>query len=911
MPLPAGTRLGPYEIQSAIGAGGMGEVYKARDTRLGRTVAVKVLLEGAAADPDRRHRFEQEARAASALNHPHICVLHDVGREGDTDFLVLEYLEGQTLAQRLRKGPLPFEQALEYAAQIADALARAHRNGIVHRDLKPANVMLTKDGVKLLDFGLAKLRPGPVAAVATDSTLSTARLQTRPGVGTLPYMAPEQLEGKETDARTDIFAFGCVLYEMLTGGRAFDGDSEASIISAIMSSEPPAVASLRPLTPPALERLVRRCLVKAPDERAQSALDLAEELRSVLDGVRPGGAPATARPPRWRDGLRAAVIAAVVIAGVTAGWLWLPNSRRPTSQHLTLALPSDLKFQSLSVSMLAMAPDGSGAVLALRHPDGLSFHLYWLGLADSVPRELPGTEGAQTPFFSPDGKWLGFSRQGKLLKVRFESGGVMPGSTPSAVTSLTGARGASWGEDGTILFAAESLGGLWRVSAEGGEARQVTWPDTARHEVSHRWPRVLPGGRSALFTIIDASLRMDRAAVGLLSLDDGRWKRIVEGGSDARYLSTGHIVYGRNGTLLAAPFDLAMLRPTRPPVPVLTNVAMRTDSGLGAFDLSANDTLMYAAGTRRLPKHSLVWLDRKGTVEAAAPDAQAYLPNFSLSPDGSRAVVAISSDDSSQLWVYHLSTGQWQRLTSDGNAESVGPIWSPDGRRIAFSSNAVGAFSLYVVDAEGEEPPERLTESSQNLQFPYSWSPDGRFIAYQEQHGKTGWNTFILPLDGDRKPWPWDKEGAGVSLPAFSPDGRWLAYQSWESGGPEVYVRPFPGRGQKTRVSGKEGGYAPVWSPDGREIVYLPKGLVDNRFLGVRVEPGKTLRVTDRHVAFALPFPSVPTIWPHCRVMAFSPGGQRVLTIRPDPHSVDPVTFGELHAITGFSQEVKAKEAKK
>ncbi len=921
MPLSAGARLGPYEILSAIGAGGMGEVYKARDTRLDRTVAIKVLSAGVASDPDRRRRFEQEARATSALNHPHICVLYDIGSDDPSagsgqavDYLVMEHLDGQTLAHRLRKGPMPLDQVLVLGEQISDALAAAHRAGIVHRDLKPANIMLTKSGgarpsspqAKLLDFGLAKLRPQPSASGAGASALSTQEPATTPGavMGTVPYMAPEQLEGKETDTRTDLFAFGCVLYEMLTGRRAFHGETEASVISAIMSSEPPRVSTLQPLTPPALERLVARCLAKGPDDRWQHAADVAEELRGISqDSVVPTSAHT---PVRARRAWMAGAAAVVLLFGAIAWVGWHTGRPAPVPARANVALPAGTVFPYGSPSMLAFAPDGSGVVYCAKGRTGT--RLYWHGADAPDARAIPGTEAANTPFFSPDGRHLGFVQGARLVKLALQSGRVIEGSPTETLADVGWVRGASWGDTGTILYTPAPQGGLWRVSGNGGNAREVTRPDPARNEMSHRWPSFLPGGRAALFTILHPSGRMDRSAIAILSLDSGRWTRIIDGGSYAQYLPTGHIVYARNGALLGVRFDLKTLATSGSPTPVLNSVDMSSlPSGVASFAVSASGALVYAPWIDVPVKHSLVALGRDGQVEPVTPDQRPYSSILDLSSDGQKLAVSIFAEGYTNLWTYHLGDRRWQQLTF-ADADGSCPVWSPEGDRVAFASNRDGAYNLYAIRGDGEGSTERLTRSP-NMQFPNSWSPDGRFLAYEEQDATRGWDSWILPLDGDRKPRLWDAEGKNVTLPAFSPDGRWLAYQSTETGRFEVYVRPFPGPGEKQRVSGRDGGLAPVWSRDGREILYLASGADDHRILAVDVVPGPTLRFANPHVAFALPFPPVEILSYQRRVFAIAPDGRRLFVVRPDPQEEPEIR--SLTLIRNWAEEVKAKLAAK
>jgi eukaryotic-like serine/threonine-protein kinase len=908
MPLTAGTHFGPYEIRSALGAGGMGEVYEARDTRLGRTVAIKVLPPEAASDPERRRRFEQEARAASALNHPHICVLHDIGSQDGVDFLVMEHLDGQPLAHRLRKGPIPLHQVLDLGAQIADALAAAHRKGIVHRDLKPGNIMLTRAGVKLLDFGLAKLRPQAAAAGANLSALSTQGLATSPGavMGTVPYMPPEQLEGKDTDARTDLFAFGCVLYEMLTARRAFAGETEASVISAIMTGQPPALTALQPVTPPALDRLVHRCLAKDPDDRWQHAADVAEELRGISqDSVAPTPAR-MARPVGLRGWRLAAVVALVVVVGAVVTWIAIsrPWLRSPAPAHFALTMPGNTVFVKGGWQTLAVAADGSGVVYQGHGAGADATQLFWHDLNGLGGWALAGTEGALNPFLSPDGRWVGFFRKGKILKLPLRAGRIVEGS-PVADVATTGEspRGFSWGADGSIVYG--TMGGLWRVAANGGEARQVTEPDRSKGADSHRWPSFLPGGRDVLFTVLHTSGRADRSAIAVLSLETGRWKKVIEGGVYARYLPSGHLVFARDGALLALPFDAKTLKVTGKPVPVLNDVWTRPTSNHVGFDVATNGTLVYALEKAERPSNVLVWVTREGQVEPVMPERQAYVPDtLSLSPDGQRLAVVIAAAPYGNIWVYDLRDRRWQQLGVQADCDN--PVWSPTGDRLAFQSNRDGIWNLYVMPADGESPPGRVTES-RNLQWPFSWSPDGRLLAYEEQRqSPPGYATFVLALDGSAVPWQWMPAAAQVTVPAFSPDGRWLAYQSRESGQLEVWVRPFPGPGTKQRVSGRDGGFAPAWSSDGREIFYVER-LKDTRIMGRRVVSSSPLRLADAHVAFALPFALSNPLFFQSRAFAVTPDGQRVLVVQADERA--PKDINALQVIRNWPEEVKAKLA--
>ena len=900
MPLSSGARLGPYEILSAIGAGGMGEVYKARDTRLDRVVALKVLPAGFAADPERRHRFELEARAVSALNHPHICVLFDVGSQDGIDFLVMEYLDGQSLAQRLRKGALPRAQVLEVGAQIADALASAHRRGIVHRDLKPANIMLTKSGAKLLDFGLAKLRPQPVAPVAEMSALSTQGPATSPGavMGTVPYMAPEQLEGKETDARTDLFAFGCVLYEMLTARRAFGGDTEASVISAIMTGEPPPLSALQPLTPPALDRLVRRCLKKDPDDRWESARDVAEELRGISqDAVATDGVRAVT-PRRSRRGLIWTVTAVgilFVVLGVAAGLNFLHFGSAPTaSLRLALSFPVESSLFTNNINPLALSPDGKTLVYMGQANDDM--YLFVRRLDGGELRPIPGTNGGTLPFFSPDGLEVGFFADGKLKKV------ALAGGSPITLGDAPDPRGGSWGPDGTIVFTPKMVSGLWRIPAAGGEARALTTPAPGSL-ARHIYPHFLADGDHVLFSLVDPP-RPTTAAV--VSLRTGEQRKLLETAADARYVASGHLLFRRGWLVYAVPFDLKRLAVTGAPVQVLDDVVTNLQGlGICEYAVSRDGTLVYVP-TRQLQR-TLVWVDRRGAVEQLPFPPDGY-QQVALSPDGGRlAAITIDRHETQALLVGDLARGTLSRSTAEGRFESV--CWTRDGTRVAMGFGAPGrVWGAYWQSADLSAPPERLTnDTDQQTEWPQAFSPDGRWLLVQVfAHGdaslaKTGRDLFVLPLAGARTLRPFVQTKGYDSDARFSPDGRFVAYLSTESGRPEVFVRPFPGPGPKSQVSTDQG-WAPVWSRNGRELFYESIGeKMTIKMMAVDVETTPAFRAGRPRALFQGNFYS-----PEYVSNDMTRDGTRFLMIRPDP-----AESGETHVnvVMNWFEEVKAKVA--
>ncbi len=808
MALTAGSRLGPYEILAPLGAGGMGEVYRARDTRLERTVAIKVLSGELSHDSTRRERFQREAKALSGLNHPHICTLHDIGNDGGTDFLVMEYLEGERLAERLKKGALPTEQLLRVGVEIADALNKAHRLGIVHRDLKPANIMLTKSGVKLLDFGLAKLvvaamSLSPVAGEDAEATAMPTASQglTAEGtiVGTLHYMAPEQLEGKEAATHSDIFALGAVLYEMATGRKAFEGKSSASVIAAILTVEPLPVRSFQPLAPPALERLIQRCLAKDPEERWQSAHDLKLELEWLAEK---GSEPE------------------VPLARASVG---VQPSR---AMRLAVALSPHAPLVIGERHALALSPDGMWLVYG-----GLSGErkrLYLRMMEQTQPKPLDGTENGSGPFFSPDGRWIGFFARGKLKKVGTSGG------TPVVICDAPESRGATWGPDDTIIFAPSQSSGLWQVQAAGGSAAGLTIPDVDAREVTHRWPHFIPGSQALLFTVgRTGSASYDEAAIAVKFLDSGEQQIVIERGTDARFVPPGHLVFARGGSLLAVPFDPNSCRARGSPVPVLEGVMTET-TGSAQWSCSEAGSVIYVPGGRRGTAHHLVWVSRRGEVQALPGPPRAF-EEPRLSPDARRIAVGVRAS-TSDVWIYDLKRNTLMRLTYEG--DNFAPIWMPDAKSLAFSSNRKGPSNVFWMRADGSGPAETLLESEFD-QVPGSWSPQGRLLALSEYHPETGVEILVVPIQKNRQAVRVPPAGFNKWSPAISPDGRWLTYASDESGEPEVYLRPFPRLGEKIQVSNNGGG-EPVWAKSGKELFYRNAESV----MAVALRAGPRLRVS-------------------------------------------------------------------
>jgi len=873
--LSAGTRLGPYEILAPLGAGGMGEVYKARDTRLERTVAVKVLPTHLSASPEVRQRFEREAKTISQLSHPHICALYDVGREGETEYLVMEYLEGETLADRLAKGPLPLEQTLRFGVQIADALDKAHRQGIVHRDLKPGNVMITKSGVKLLDFGLAKAiapasSPGSLTALPTQANLT----QEGTILGTFQYMAPEQLEGREADARTDIFAFGCVLYEMATGKKAFSGATHASLIGAILHTEPAPVSVVTPTSPPALDRVVKTCLAKDPEDRWQSAGDLTRELRWIGEGSSAGEAapsPITSRRAgRERVWMAAALVSLTALAAVLL--LRRTESRRPRGQPLPARFEIAAPPGGAFVGRPAVSPDGRFlvSVVDVGGPDRL-----WLRPLDAAAgRELPGTEGTTLgPFWSPDSRSVGFFADGKLKRIE------VSGGTTRTLCDASQPLGGTWNRDGVILFSADAGSGLYKVSASGGERSVVVKPDKGRTNF-FKWPRFLPDGRRFLFF---AEGRPEESGVSIGSLDSGETKRVLDSRLSAEYAS-GLLLFLGQGTLLAQPFDAKKSKLSGEATALAEGIGFNEISSSAYFSASENGVLAFNAGGEG--ESQPTWYDRRGTVLSTLGSTGSY-DHPELSPDGKRLVIDRAEAAGRDLWVMDLSRGTATRLTFHPSTDWM-PAWSPDGSRVTFVSDRDGPPNLYEKNANGLGG-ETLILGGETRKHHLVSSADGRFLAFQvtlEQLGRIGSrgaaaasksDIWAMPLFGDRKAFPVLQTPFEETSPRFSPDGKFIAYASDESGRREVYVQTFPAGGGKWQVS-TSGGSDPRWRADGRELFYRS----DRRLMAVPVSAGASFEAGTPVALFDTKSGA--------HVFAVDPSGQRFLILAPLGKSAPPMT---------------------
>ena len=827
MPLSAGTLLGPYEILSALGAGGMGEVYRARDTKLDRAVAIKILPEAFAADAERIARFQREAKTLASLNHPHIAHIHGLEESDGVRALVMELVEGEDLAQRIARGPIPVAEALAIAKQMADALEAAHEQGIIHRDLKPANIKVRPDGtVKVLDFGLAKaMEPAGVAAATSvsQSPTITAPAMTQAGMilGTAPYMSPEQARGKPADKRADIWAFGCVLYEMLTGGRAFVGQGVTETLARVIEREPdwdklPAAVS------PALRTYIRRCLQKDLRQRVQAVGDV----RLALEGAFETAVPQTAAPAvvtEWRRVALVGVAAIIASAAIVGTLVWVVM--RPAPPRVSRLQLTPAGAAALSIGWndrdLTITPDGSrlvyignqGTQIFVRALDSLAPVAVFTG----TPRGL---------VVSPDGQWIGFVEGLRLLKKVPVAGGP---AVNLATIDTAGSSGMTWGPDDTIIIATNSVDtGLQRVSAAGGPLTVLTRPDRAEGEADHFWPEMLPGGRAVLFTITSLTGGLDAAQVAVMDLETGTHRILVRGGSHAHYVSSGHLIYAAAGTLRAVPFDLARLETRGTPATVVPDVVTTIKGGMNAV-VASDGTLAYVLGTVEGTPRTLVWVDRQGRETPLLAQPRPYLLP-ALSPDGTRVAV-FANDQERDLWLWDLRRTTLTRLTSTPGVDVV-QVWTPDSRRLIFTSERAGVRNLFWQSADGAGAAEQLTESP-NTQYPTGVSPDGRRLIFTEESPTTSNDVMAIELDATRRVTPLVPSPFIERNGTVSPDGLWLAYEANDTGPFQVYVRPFPEVNSRVWMVSTTGGTRPIWA--GQELFYVsPSGAV----MAVGVERG-------------------------------------------------------------------------
>ena len=898
MGVAAGTRLGVYEVVGSLGVGGMGEVYRAQDTRLGRSIAMKVLPDAFAHDPDRVARFEREARVLASLNHPNIAALYGMEKIDGMLLLAMELVEGQTLAELIGRGPVPIVDAVKIAHQIAEALESAHEKGIIHRDLKPANVKVGADGkVKVLDFGLAKAMdsaPSNVDAVNTPTMSVAARTFAGVVLGTAAYMSPEQAKGASTDQRTDVFAFGCVLYEMLVGRRTFPGDTVTEAIASVLAREPDLNA-LPPASSPRLLELLRRCLEKDPKRRWHAIGDVRVELDAII--ADPHGVTAAARGQR-SPLLTRVVPAAVtgVVAAAIAGaavWTWRPAPPERAITRFAYTMPKDQRFTRNGRHVLAISPDGSTVAYVANS------QLYLKSMADMVARPVPGTsQDINTPVFSPDGRWVAFCAvpEGKLRKI------AVTGGASVTLADIDNPYGAQW--IGDNIYLGQGRKGIARVSANGGKAEIILPVEAGELAQS---PQLLPDGDHLVFTVAKGAAddRWDKAQIVVQSLRTKERVVVLEGGSDARYVPTGHLVYALGGTIFGVPFSTKSLRVSGGPVPVLEGIsrAASVNSGASFFAFSDNGSMVSIPGgvTGAIAPVSLAMVNRTGEKKPLPLPSRPY-QHPRVSPDGKQVAVEINDGDKDwHIWMYELSGGtSMRRLTFSGRNRA--PVWSRDSQRVAYRSDRDGDDSVYWQRADGSGVAERLTTAEKDrLDQPEAWSPDGKTLTFVTGGGGPAF-LRMLSLDGDRKPRTLVQSKSYASNSTFSPDGRWFAYEGGDSGSAKIYVQPFPPSGAKYEISEGDGDARPLWSPDGKELFYL-QNAGQLRLVAVEVR-------TQPSVAFgkATPLPIEGIVARGQRSYDITPDGKQFLVMIPpsEAGSVDTTTF-QINVVLNWFDDLKQR----
>lgn len=893
----AESSLGLYEDLRLIGKGGMGEVYRARDPKLMRDVAIKVLPRTFAGDSDRLARFQREAQVLASLNHPNISIIHDIQEDKGLLFLVLEYVEGETLGDRLKRGPIPLDETLSLLRQVTEALEAAHEKGIFHRDLKPANIQVTPDGqVKVLDFGLAK-------HIEPDGRVDVFESSGSMIFGTAAYMSPEQASGSTVDKRTDVWALGCVLYEALTARRAFGGENAADTIAAIMKSEPD-YNLLPAATPPAVRSLLHRCLQKQIKHRLHDISDVRIVIEDALAEL---AAPERTISERKPAGLWViASLVASLVVGVTIGWIARPAPPAPAMvTHLQIGIePAAMlgRQPRPSRSAFALSPDGRLIVFVGTLPAGQS-QLYARELGRSEANPIPGTEDGVAPFFSPDGQWVGFFAQGRMKKVPIAGGPpVIVCSVPRMFSS------ASWADDGSIFFDDGSIflgrtngNGISKVSAGGGTPTRVATSDDAKGE-RYLLPQTLPGGKAVMFTVL-TNWDWEKAQIVVYSLQSGDRHVLIEGGTDGRYLETGHLLYMRAGTLMAVPFDVNTLSVVGDPVALIQNVMQAVNSvhpndetGLGHWTTSKVGTLIYATGGIHQGVSTLpVWVNRDGHEEPVPSLTVRPYYMARLSPGGDRLATTMNVRD---IWLVDILRGTLNRLTSDASPDmgyrNTFPIWSPDGKRVVYGKIEAGVSNLYIVNADGSGKPERLTTSSYE-QYASSWTPQGDLIAFVELH-PPNYQIWVLPMGGDRTPKLFLSAPSSFRYPEFSPDGHWIAYTSNETGTEELYVQPYPGPGEKHHIS-TAGGSEPIWVTNG-ELMFRN----GDKFYSVVItsmspfssEPPRLLFERQGYAPFG-----------PIRGWSVTRAGRRFLLMRPKEPALKPVT--ELQVVLNWTEDLKRR----
>jgi eukaryotic-like serine/threonine-protein kinase len=869
--IEAGAKLGRYEIRSKIGQGGMGEVYQGRDTQLARDVAVKVLPTTVSTDADRLRRFEQEACAASALNHPNILVVHDIGAHDGTTYVVSELLEGQTLRNRIAGTALGQRRAVDYALQIANGLAAAHEKGIIHRDLKPDNIFVTNDErVKILDFGLAKLTQ--LDGIGSQTDVPTRRVDTDPGVvmGTVGYMSPEQLKGRAVDQRSDIFSFGAILYEMLSGRRAFHGESAAETMSAILKEDPTELSDTNRSVSPALERLVNHCLEKNPEARFHSARDVAFALEALSGSSAVANETTTAqsfvprafRVRQWLPWALAAI--GLLIAAVTLAWTYFRRERTDAgpTEAMRFIIPTPEK--AAIPGLPSISPDGRYVVLRVNTEDGKE--LLWMrALGSFEARPLVGTDGGFQPFWSPDSRAVGFFAQGKLKWIDVSGGSVQ------TVCDAPSISGGAWSHDGTIIFWRGVASGLYRVPATGGTPIQLTTVDASRNEIDHLWPYFLPDGRHFLFLARNA--QPENSAIYVGTLDSKETTRLLQAHSSMAYASPGYLLFVRESTLMAQGFDADTLQLKGDAFPVAEHTVRNSISGRAMFSVSENGVLVFRAGGG-MTNNQLVWFDRSGKqLSVLTPPGTYNAP--ALSPDEKKVAVSrldLQTGTPSDIWVIDLERGTQIRLTTDPASDSF-PSWSPNGDHVTFVSTRNGVTSIFQKLSNAASPEEPLVSSAE-LKYNPQWSPDGQSIIYSQLNPKTYLDLYLLSLAGEKKSTTWLQTDFIEGQPRLSPNGRWIAYISNETEQFQVYVDSFPATGAKVAIS-IGGGSQPQWRADGRELYYYAP---DRKLMAVEVNgDGPTFKVGATRSLFEIRVSSIDQSFPGNGYYTVTHDGKRFL----------------------------------